>query len=142
MGTLCSIWKVETSICTRDWVCGSFSLEILIGKSNTPLMRIQYFIFGFKKVPVCVLVSSKSRGTLCGGSPRGVLLCSRLSCWVLVASSGENCFWAILHRIQCSFMSMDLRRLLVMLLVTTLWAVVLSVRIRMGGCSCPISLRA
>ena len=33
VGTLCFKWKVETCICTREWVCRSFSLYILIGKS-------------------------------------------------------------------------------------------------------------
>ena len=39
-------------------------------------------------------------------------------------------------------MSMDFRRLLAILLVTTTWVVVLSVCIGVGGCSCPIALRA
>ena len=64
-------------------------MAIPIGKSNTPLLRMNSFIVGFENFTVFVLVSSKSRGQLCGGSPRGVLLCSRLSCWVLVASSGK-----------------------------------------------------
>ena len=38
-------------------------------------------------------------------------------------------------------MSMDFRRLLPIFLVTTPWAVVLSVCIGVGGCSCPIALR-
>ena len=92
MGTLCSTWNVEKRICTWEWVCRSFSLVIPIGKSNRPLMRMHSCIVGFEKVPVCVLVSSKSRGTLCDGFPRGVLLCSRLGCWVLVASSGKIVF--------------------------------------------------
>ena len=39
-------------------------------------------------------------------------------------------------------MSMDFRHLLAILLVTTLWVVVLSVCISVGGYSCPIALRA
>ena len=39
-------------------------------------------------------------------------------------------------------MSMDLRRLLAILLGTTPWAVVLSVCINVGGCSFPITSRA
>ena len=79
-------------ICNLELVCRSFSLVILIGKSNTPLLRMYLCFFGFEKVPVYILVSSKSRGPPCGGSPHGVLLRSRLGCWVLVASSGEICF--------------------------------------------------
>ena len=52
-------------------------------------MQMHSCIVGFEKVPVCVLLSIKSRGPLCGGSPRGVLLRSSLSCLVMVASSGE-----------------------------------------------------
>ena len=37
---------------------------------------------------------------------------------------------------------MDFRRLLEIFLVTTPWAVVFSVCIGVGGCSCPIALRA
>ena len=37
---------------------------------------------------------------------------------------------------------MDFRSLLAILLVTTPWAVVLSVCIGLGGCLCPIALRA
>ena len=89
VGTLCSTWNVDMRISTLEWVCRSFSLVIPIGKSNTPLLQMYSCFFGFEKVPVCVLVSSKSCGPPCGGSPHGVLLRSRLGCWVLVASSGE-----------------------------------------------------
>ena len=92
VGTLCSTLNVEMGICTLEWVCRSFRLAILIGKSNTPLLRMYSCFFGFEKVPFFVLVSSKSRGPLCGGSPHGVLLLSCLSFWVLVASSGEIVF--------------------------------------------------
>ena len=113
-------------ICNLEWVCRSFILVTPIGKSNTPLMQMYSCFFGFEKVPVCVLVSSKSRGPPCGGSTHGVLLRSHLGCWVLVASSGKN-IWAVLHRSQCSFKSMNFRLFLAILLVTTPWAVVLSV---------------
>ena len=76
-------------ICTLEWVCRSFSLVIPIGKSDIPLLRMYSCFVGFEKVPVCVLVSSKSLGLPCGGLPHGVLLRSRLGCWVLVASSGK-----------------------------------------------------
>ena len=79
-------------ICTLEWVCRFFSLVIPIGKSNTPFLRMHSCFVGFEKVPVCVLVSSKSRGPPCGGSPHGVLLRSRLGCWVLISSSGEIIF--------------------------------------------------
>ena len=92
MGTLRSTWKVETGICTREWVCRSFILATPIGKSNTPLLRVHYCIVSFEKVPVCVLESSKSCRPLCSGSPRGVLLYSRLNFWVLASSSGEMFF--------------------------------------------------
>ena len=92
MGILCSTWNVEMGICIREWVCRSFSLVIPIGKSNKPLLRMYSCFFGFEKVSVCVLVSSKSRGPPCGGSPYGVLLRSHLEFWVLVASSGEIVF--------------------------------------------------
>ena len=70
---------------TLGWVRRYFSWAILIGKSNTPLLRMHSCIVGFEKVPVCVLESSKYRETICGGSPCGVLLSSLLSCWVLAA---------------------------------------------------------
>ena len=35
VGTLCSTSNAEMGICTREWVCRSFSLVIPIGKSNT-----------------------------------------------------------------------------------------------------------
>ena len=60
VGTLCSMWNVEMGICPLDWVCSSFSLVIPIGKSNTPLLRMYSCFFGFEKVSVCVLVSTKS----------------------------------------------------------------------------------
>ena len=66
VGTRRSTWKVETGICTCEWVRRTFSLAIRIGESNTPLLWMNYCILGFKKVPVCVLESSKSRGPLCG----------------------------------------------------------------------------
>ena len=47
-------------------------------------------------------------------------------------------FCAMRQRSQCSFMSIDLSPLLVMLLVTTLSAVVLSVCIGVGGCLWPM----
>ena len=59
VGTLCSTCNVEVGICTLEWVYRSFSLVILIGKSNTPLLRMYSCFSGFEKVPVCVLVSSK-----------------------------------------------------------------------------------
>ena len=90
VGTLCSTWNVEMGICTCEWVCRSCSLVIPIGKSNTPLMHMHSYIFGFEKVPVCVLVSSESRGPLCGGLSCGVLLCSNLSCWFVVATTGNH----------------------------------------------------
>ena len=86
MGTLCSMWNMEMGICTREWVCRSFILAIQIGNYNTPLLRMHYCIVSFEKYPVCVLVSSKPRGPLCGGYPCGVLLRSCLSCWVLVVN--------------------------------------------------------
>ena len=92
MGTLCSTWNLEMGICTLEWVGRFFSLVIPIGKSNKPLLRMYLCFDGFEKVPVCVLVSIKSRKPPCGGSPHGVLLRSRLGCWVLVASSGEIVF--------------------------------------------------
>ena len=73
---------------TLGWFHRSFSWEIPIGKSNTPLLQMHSCIVGFEKVPLCVLESSKSCGPLCSGLPRGVLLRSLLSCWVLAASSG------------------------------------------------------
>ena len=83
---------MEMVICTLEWVCRSFILVILIGKSNTPLLRMYLCFVGFEKVPVCVLVSSKSCGLPCGGLIHSVLLRSRLGWWVLVASSGEIVF--------------------------------------------------
>ena len=79
-------------ICTVKWVCRSFSLLIHIGKYNTSLLRMYSCFVGFEKVSVCVLLSSRCRGPPCGGSPHGVLLRSRLGCWVLVASSDEMFF--------------------------------------------------
>ena len=49
VGILCSTWNVEMGICALEWVCRSFSLVILIGKSNTPLLQMNSCIVDFKK---------------------------------------------------------------------------------------------